>query len=881
MRHAAAYVLFGATVWLGTQAPAVPPPPSGLPPADYSLGPDSQPQPGVPKGAVTRHVLAPGKFFPGTPHNYQVYVPAQCDPGRPLPFMIFLDGGGYAGDNVRVPVVLDNLIAKRDLPPMAAIFIDPGVMPALSEAAQNRYERIFEYDSLTPRFANFLVEELIPEVSKLCPLSSDPNERGIAGLSTGGVGAFVAAWNRPDQFRRVITWIGSFGNFRGADRLPGLIRRTEPRPIRVFMQTGRQDLVNYAGSWYLENPRMAAALEFAGNDVKIELGEDGHSNRHGASMLPDTLRWLWRGYPQPVSVGEAAVPGMGRGIFAQLVPRRELVPPPPNPSAPAPAQGRGAPAAGRGSGPRGAVYALISPRQIMGTRRRLVQVRDQSGGRQGRQRLLRRSGEQQDLSGRCGRHGDRVQGQYRRRARASCRRRRAAVRGAAGGEAPRLLRTWRRREAGRAKSRGQRSGADQDRRDLLRRHGTQDGRLHQPHGERRVVYERGEIMSPSALTLTPDQAMLLVGDAMDRFQWSFQIAADGSLTNGEPFQRLEMPEEGLFSGVAGLAADTLGYMWATSAIGIQVCEQPGRCTNILNKPEFNASRSAASRSADRSARGCTSPRADDCSVAKRSELVPWYGNRSSRRSQDCEPVVKPMLTASSSRRVACGRRRRAAGHDHGRRRRLQRGAGESWRGRLRGGLRRLSPRRPERQQRSSAEGRAIRARLRRQGSEDAVHEGCRHDAAQYAGEPYYRRVSRCRRAHVEGERIQVRGAGVDGGCARGDPRRARTTQAGSAGRRFLLCRSGRLPHRRSRAHVDADPRKRTGGGGPVRAGAGHRRRTTGRAGTQTFHLLDAMAYAPDDRKGQTIYVRGLLIKLAGEPRMTISTFETVSPTCRD
>ena len=122
-------------------------------------------------------------------------------------------------------------------------------------------------------------------------------------MSTGGVGASVAAWNRPDQFRRVITWIGSFGNFRGADRLPGLIRRTEPRPIRVFMQTGRQDLVNYAGSWYLENPRMAAALEFSGNDVRIELGEDGHSNRHGASMLGDTLRWLWRDYPQPIVVG--------------------------------------------------------------------------------------------------------------------------------------------------------------------------------------------------------------------------------------------------------------------------------------------------------------------------------------------------------------------------------------------------------------------------------------------------------------------------------------------------------------------------------------------------------------------------------------------------
>ena len=115
---------------------------------------------------MTRHALAPGKFFPGTPHNYQVYVPAQYDASRPIAFMIFLDGSGYAGNNVRVPVVLDNLIARRDVPPMIAIFLDPGIMPALSDQAQNRYERIFEYDSLTPRFANFLIEELIPEVAK-------------------------------------------------------------------------------------------------------------------------------------------------------------------------------------------------------------------------------------------------------------------------------------------------------------------------------------------------------------------------------------------------------------------------------------------------------------------------------------------------------------------------------------------------------------------------------------------------------------------------------------------------------------------------------------------------------------------------------------------
>ena len=578
----------GAAIWLaGSSAHARAPqaPVSSLPPLDYSLGPDSQLQPGVPTGTVTKHVLAPGKFFPGTPHNYQIYVPAQYDRSRPIAYMIFLDGSGYAGNGVRVPVVLDNLIARRDVPPMIAIFVDPGIMPALSDQAQNRYERIFEYDSLTPRFSNFLIDELVPEVARTYNLSKDPNDHGIAGISTGGVGAFVAAWNRPDQFRRVITWVGSFGNFRGADRLPGLIRRTEPRPIRVFMQTGRQDLVNYAGSWYLQNPLMAAALEFAGNDVKIELGEDGHSNRHGASILPDTLRWLWREYPQPITVKEPQ-PGAGRGLFAQLVPRRDLVPPPPPSTAP-PAPAAGAPA-GRGGGPRGAVYALISrdkPWEQVGDaypsaaspamdKDGNVFFADAAANRIYKSDAARVVTVFKENTGgaralRFGADGRLYAAQLSAR--------RLVSYGPAGDE----------------KVVAQNIQAN----DLVL---TKSGAIYfvdtgqktvgylGEKGQRRLVYSGGELMSPSALTLTPDQAMLLVADGMDRYQWSFQIAADGSLVNGEPFQRLEMPEEGLFSGVGGLTVDTLGYTWATSAIGIQVCEQPGRCTNILNKPEFNA-----------------------------------------------------------------------------------------------------------------------------------------------------------------------------------------------------------------------------------------------------------------------------------------------------
>jgi sugar lactone lactonase YvrE len=568
MRHLSRSVLFTAVAWLAAQTPV-----------DYSLGADSQPQAGVLQGTLAPHVLAPGKYFPGTPHHYQVYVPAQYESNRPLPFMIFLDGSGYAGNNVRVPVVLDNLIAKRELPPMAAIFIDPGVMPALSEQAQHRYERIFEYDSLTPRFANFLVDELIPEIARSVNLSTDPNDRGIAGISTGGVGAFVAAWNRPDQFRRVITWVGSFGNFRGADRLPGLIRRTEPRPIRVFMQTGRQDLVNYAGSWYLENPRMAAALEFAGNDVKIDLGEDGHSNRHGASILPDTLRWLWRDYPRPIAVGEPAA-GAGRGIFAQLVPRREL--------SGAENAARGSAPAGRGTAaPRGAVYGLVFRdhlwEQVGGSYTMVASPAANQDGdvffaEPAENRIYKAAASGGVTLFTDDSHGAR------------------ALRFGADGRLyaaqPLLRRVVSFGPSGDEKV----VARDVDANDLAL---TKNGAMYfvdtahrtvgciDVTGRRRVVYEGGEIMNPTALTLTPDQAMLLVADGMDRYEWSFQIAADGSLRNGEPFQRVEMPEEGLFSGVAGIATDTLGYVWATSAMGIQVCEQPGRCTNILNKPQFN------------------------------------------------------------------------------------------------------------------------------------------------------------------------------------------------------------------------------------------------------------------------------------------------------
>src|ERR1700722_1858557 len=197
---------------------------------------------------------------------------------------------------------------------MIGIFVDPGVLPATSAEMQNRFERVFEYDSMSDRYSRFLLEELIPEVAKDYNLSTNPDDRGLSGISTGAVGAFMAAWNRPDQFHRVLSFIGTYVAMKGADSLPALVRKTEPKPIRVFMQDGTADHIvpgqpygtSYSGSWPINNQVMFEALEFSGYDVKLEMGTDGHSTKQEGAIMPNALRWLWRGYPEGIKAHEPA-----------------------------------------------------------------------------------------------------------------------------------------------------------------------------------------------------------------------------------------------------------------------------------------------------------------------------------------------------------------------------------------------------------------------------------------------------------------------------------------------------------------------------------------------------------------------------------------------
>jgi enterochelin esterase-like enzyme len=273
------------------------------------LSPDAERQPGVPEGKIEKLTWT-SRIFPGTVRDYWVYVPAQYKPETSAAVMVFQDGGGYVNEmgRFRVPIVFDNLIHKGEMPVTIAILINPGTLPALNGASKLRDNRSYEYDSLGDRFARFLLEELLPEVGKRWNLTPDPNLRAIAGSSSGGICSFTVAWERPDQFRRVLSTIGSFTDLRGGDIYPSLVRKMEPKPIRVYLQDNDHDLNHFAGDWTIANHQMVSALAFAGYDFKFVPGQGGHDSNTAGAAFPDALRWLWRDWQKPLVVG---IPGSG------------------------------------------------------------------------------------------------------------------------------------------------------------------------------------------------------------------------------------------------------------------------------------------------------------------------------------------------------------------------------------------------------------------------------------------------------------------------------------------------------------------------------------------------------------------------------------------
>jgi enterochelin esterase family protein len=280
----------------------------------YRLGPDSEPHPGVPQGKLIGPATLPSKVFPNTTRNYWVYVPAQYDASKPASLMIFQDGHAFIGPkgDYRIPFVFDNLIYRREMPVTIAVFINPGHTPEQKEATDSNWgdqgtNRRVEYNALDDKYAHLIVDELLPVIKKDYNISDNPDDRAIAGASSGAICAFTVAWHRPDQFHKVISTIGSFTNIMGGHVYPDLIRQAEKKPIRVFLQDGVNDNrgVRKDGSydprwdWHAQNRKMAAALQEKGYDFAFTWGVGGHSGKQGGAIMPEMLRWLWRDYPRP------------------------------------------------------------------------------------------------------------------------------------------------------------------------------------------------------------------------------------------------------------------------------------------------------------------------------------------------------------------------------------------------------------------------------------------------------------------------------------------------------------------------------------------------------------------------------------------------------
>jgi len=276
--------------------------------AYYKLGPDSLPMEGIPQGKFTEAKIIPSNVFPGHQHTYWVYVPAQYDPSTPAALMVFNDGAAMKAidRDVRGHHVIDNLIYRREIPVMLGVFINLGRLPEQPEPTDRNWGdrttlRKEEYNPPNENYARVIVEELLPALKAEYNLSGNPDHHGIMGSSSGGCAAFSVAWFRPNYFRKVITFSGTFVDVKGQHIYPELVAAAKKKPIRIFMQDGRNDyrgiensVYNEKRDWFYQNVRLKDALEAKGYDINYSWGISNHGQKHGGAIFPSMMRWLWR-----------------------------------------------------------------------------------------------------------------------------------------------------------------------------------------------------------------------------------------------------------------------------------------------------------------------------------------------------------------------------------------------------------------------------------------------------------------------------------------------------------------------------------------------------------------------------------------------------------
>jgi len=497
----------------------------------------------APKGEVAQYTFNESKIFPGTVRDYWIYVPKQYDPAKPACVYVNQDGIQY-----NAPAVFDELIHKREMPVVVGVFVTPGRVPALADEALDRFNRSFEYDGLGDAYARFVLEELLPDVERRktsdgrpIRLSRDGNDRSIAGASSGAICAFTAAWERPDAFRRVFSAVGTYVGLRGGNAYPTLVRKFEPKPIRIFLQDGSGDLNISGGDWWMANQEMERALVFSGYEVNHAWGDGGHNTDQATQVFADAMRWLWKDWPAPVKAGagspqlqEILVPGEDWRPVAEGYKFTE----------------------GPAVNAKGEVFFNDVPAsktyKIDLDGKLSVFIADsklgdgQAFGPDGRLYAVAGGAEQ-------------------------------VLAYDAGGK-PTVV------------SQGFRGN------DLVVRH---DGGIYvtnpgwdgkspsrvwyiSPKGEKKVV-DTGLKFS-NGITLSPDQSLLYVADSHTHWVYSFQVRPDGSLAHKQRYYHLHAPDTADDSGADGLRTDGDGRLYVATRMGIQVCDQAGRVHSIIPTP---------------------------------------------------------------------------------------------------------------------------------------------------------------------------------------------------------------------------------------------------------------------------------------------------------
>jgi len=512
---------------------------------DYPLPEDSTPHDGVPHGELFKFSFDRSTVFPGTAREVTVYVPRQYDPAKPACVYLGQDGGGF-----NATTVFDNLIAKKAMPPVIGVFIKPGVMKAANANALDRFNRSFEYDGLGADYARFVLTEIFPAVERVrtadgrpVRLSRDGNDCCIGGASSGAICAFTAAWERPDAFTRVFSSIGTFVGLRGGNEYPTLIRKFEPKPIRVFQEDGSNDLNRYGGDWWMANQEMERALTFAGYEHEHAWGDNGHSGKHAAAVFPDAMRFLWKGWPERVKTG-----GTGNQFLQDL-----LIP------------GEGWQLVSEGhkftEGPavnaRGEVFFNDIPAsktfkvgldgkvgELLADSRK---ANGQAFGPDGKLYVIATAGNQVLVCDTATRQSTVLTSELQGN-------------------------------------------------DIVVRH---DGSMfatepfpqtHKPgnvvfisaSGQKRIV-DTG-LKFPNGITLSPDQSLLYVDDTWSRWVYSYQVLPDGSLASKQRYFHLHVADTDEDSGADGMRCDRDGRVYVATRMGVQVCDQAGRVNCILPTP---------------------------------------------------------------------------------------------------------------------------------------------------------------------------------------------------------------------------------------------------------------------------------------------------------